>query len=431
MIIYSDHISERLEYICSFLFREVLGQQYLLTNKTEDIEKVDQSVLVYSNSLNTRYFTIIPHSLLLEDEIINFIPDHRNSGNEIELFPNEYGHFSFDILSATFYMLSRYEEYQDFEPDKYDRFTAQNSLAFKLGFLKWPIVNIWASKLALALLKFYPSFTFSIPNSSYKFSIDIDIAWDVKNKGFVRATSAFLRSIIKLDLKDVIYRIKVLNNNLPDRFDAYDLILKSHQPEELRIFILLANRNKYDPNIHYQNQEFIRLIKKLSSKYELGVHPSFLSFEKKSLVNLEKKRLEDIVEKPLKASRQHFLRLRFPETYRTLINSELMEDYSMVFADQTGFRAGTSFSFDWYDLKSEKHTKLRIHPACLMDRTLKDYYKLSPDDALSHINEILDNIKDFGGVFIPIWHNDSVKGQGEWEGWDEVYKKMLLKARQL
>ena len=103
----------------------------------------------------------------------------------------------------------------------------------------------------------------------------------------------------------------------------------------------------------------------------------------------------------------------------------------MLFADKPGFRAGTSYLFDWYDLSLEKHTELRIYPSCLMDRTLKDYLKFNQEEANSLINEMLGKINKYGGVFIPIWHNDSIMGKAEWEGWDEVYSKMLKKARQL
>jgi Family of unknown function (DUF7033) len=431
MIIYSDHISPRFEYVCSFLFGEVLGQQYLLTNNPGDIDNTDQDVLVYSKTVKTKYFTILPHSLLFENEINEFIPDHKNKGKEAELFPNKNGHLSFDILAATFYMISRYEEYLDFEPDKYNRFTAKSSLAFKLGFLREPIVNIWAIRFALAFQNFYPSFKFNKPKPSYLFTIDIDIAWDIRNKGFIRTAGAFLRSHIILDYNDILYRIKVLNSKLPDRFDAYDRIREWHKPEELKIFVLLADRTKYDRNINYRNPEYVKLIRKLSDKYELGIHPSYNSSEKQSLAGIEMKRLEEIIKKPVKISRQHFLRFRFPKSYRMLINAELTGDYSMVFADQPGFRAGTSLPFDWYDLKFDEHTKLRVHPSCLMDRSMKDYLKLNAEESQKLINEILNSIKEFGGVFIPIFHNDSVNGQGEWEGWDKVYVNMLKQARQL
>lgn len=431
LIIYSDYISPRLEYVCSFLFGEILGQDYLISNKSEDIENTDQPVLVYSTTLKTKYFTIFPHHLLFENEIKDFIPEHKNKGEKTELFPNKGGHFSFDILSASFYLISRYEEYPDFTPDKYNRFSAPNSLAFKLGFLNLPIVNIWAWKLGLDLKEFYPSFTFEIRKPSFKFSIDIDIAWDIRNKGFLRTAGALVRSHILLDYEDISYRLKVLNSKIPDRFDAYEQIRLWHEPEELIMFILVANRSKYDRNINHRNTEFVKLIKQLSDKFELGIHPSYFSSENKRLLSLEKNRLEEIINKTVVCSRQHFLRLRFPETYRSLIHAGITDDYSMVFADQPGFRAGTSYAFDWYDLVYEKHTKLRIHPSCVMDRTLKDYLKLSQTDALNLINEMIDSIKMYGGEFIPIWHNDSINGKGEWAGWDEVYINMLKQARLL
>ena len=97
----------------------------------------------------------------------------------------------------------------------------------------------------------------------------------------------------------------------------------------------------------------------------------------------------------------------------------------MGYADHVGFGAGTSSSFNFYNLEKEEETKLRITPFCVMDRTLKDYLKLDQILAFELIQELIDQIHKYGGNFVSIWHNESFSGKGEWKNWDQLYLKML------
>ena len=102
----------------------------------------------------------------------------------------------------------------------------------------------------------------------------------------------------------------------------------------------------------------------------------------------EKERLENITDKPLLRSRQHYIKLFLPSTYRFLLEIGITDDYSMGFTDEIGFRAGTSHSFQWYDLSNEIETQLKVHPFCVMDVTLKNYLKLTPQQAVEKLNEL-------------------------------------------
>ena len=53
----------------------------------------------------------------------------------------------FDIFAASFYLLTRYEEYLPHEKDKYGRYAHVNSLAFKENFLHLPLINLWIQEL--------------------------------------------------------------------------------------------------------------------------------------------------------------------------------------------------------------------------------------------------------------------------------------------
>ena len=127
-------------------------------------------------------------------------------------------------------------------------------------------------------------------------------------------------------------------------------------------------------------------------------------------------------------SRQHFLRLDLPFTYRRLIDLGIKEDYSMGFASQVGFRAGTSLSFYFYDLDIEVETTLLIHPFAVMDGTLNEYMELPIDDAQHLVKELIDKVKSVNGTFISLWHNETLSDMNLWKGWRQVYEYMIKEA---
>ena len=143
------------------------------------------------------------------------------------------------------------------------------------------------------------------------------------------------------------------------------------------------------------------------------------------MISVEKARLEELSGEKIVKSRQHYLKFKLPETYNFLLSAGIKEDYSMGFADEPGFRAGTSKPFYFYDLKNEKATDLKIFPITFMEGTLmKD---LNPADAFKKILELLEEVKSVEGNFIPLWHNHTVSETAEYSAWKNVHDKMIEK----
>src|SRR5690606_4274839 len=107
-------------------------------------------------------------------------------------------------------------------------------------------------------------------------------------------------------------------------------------------FILAALRTTaYDKNISPTNPAMQSLIRELASEGRVGLHPSYFSTEA-SVFRQEKNMLEEITGRPISWSRQHYVRMRLPDTYRTLIDRGITDDWSMGYGARLGFRAGTS-----------------------------------------------------------------------------------------
>jgi len=324
--------------------------------------------------------------------------------------------------------LSRYEEYLEVSTDKYGRFKAENSLAFHYDFLKLPIVNIWTNHLRILLQNKFPDLHLKDIKSEFQLTIDIDNPWAHLNKSFFRLFAGMLKSFFNGRFWAIQERFRVISGKEKDPYDSFEFI-NEHHGNDLTCFILVGDKGKYDNKHKITNENWRKRILNLSKQYKIGLHPSFRSNKSLDTLSKENNSLGEIIGKKLGLSRQHYLILRFPETYENLIKIGIKNDFSMGYADYHGFRAGTSSSFNFYNLKKEEETKLRITPFCVMDRTLKDYEKLGTYPAFEVISELIDQIQNHGGIFVSIWHNESFSAKGEWKDWDKLYLDMLKEIK--
>ncbi|MBW6491749.1 MAG: polysaccharide deacetylase family protein [Lentimicrobium sp.] len=434
LIIYTPVIKSRAKYIFQLIFSELLGIKFQIISDLEQFQSYQGAKLNYSAKAIEGSIQIIPAGLLEEKGInshkIGFV-DYTDHKAPFAVF-NKSVDFPFDLFSASFYIVSRYEEYLPFIRDEYGRFSSESSLSVQKGFLHIPVVNRWAIDLGNLLVKRFPQL--ALIKNKYLFlpTIDIDAAWAYKNKGLFRSIGGFFKGLATRDFEDVRLRARVLTGLAVDPFDTFELIKKLHQEINLRpfFFVLFAGYGLNDKNIPTDNTSFQVLIKSLGDYADIGIHPSYASNTNRDLLEVEIKKLSSVLHTDITASRQHFLKLSLPETYRNLIDNDITDDYSMGFAARPGFRAGICSTFRWYDLESEVETKLNVHPFAIMDGTLRDYMKVDASNAMDYIRPLVDEVRTAGGTFISLWHNESLSDVKRWKGWVNVYKDLLSYAKE-
>ena len=167
-------------------------------------------------------------------------------------------------------------------------------------------------------------------------------------------------------------------------------------------------------------------MRSFSKTNEIGIHPSYASYDDFLQLKKEKENLEDVIGKKINKSRQHYLRLSFPDTYDNLIRIGITEDYSMGYASAVGFRAGTCTPFTFYNVKKEHVTTFKIVPFQVMDRTLKNYIGLNKEESIKEMQELIGRVKKVKGVFVSLWHNNSLSDYREWKGWRTLMEKTTL-----
>lgn len=432
LLIYTEKKTNRLRYTFKLVFGDLLRISYRITTELDEFQSSDLPKMVYAEQPYSDGLFVKSSGLLFQRGVGILELKPFPYGDMMAFFPvdDKSSQFPFDVFSAIFYLISRYEEYQPFVKDFHGRFTASQSILAELGMLQKPVVNIWALELKNIIQNKYPDFKFT--ERKYKFTptYDIDSAYAFVQKGPVRTLGGFFLDLKKFDWSNLAQRARVVFGFEKDPYNTFDLQIEYQKKYKLRpiYFILYGRYGKYDKNVNVRNRTFRQLIKLLGDYAQIGIHPSYKSSEHPDELTFEVNSLSHVLNRDVTYSRQHFLRLMLPVTYRNLIEHDITHDFTMGYADLPGFRAGICCSFNFYDLDTEEETKLRIHPFTLMDGTLRDYMKLTAADAIDLIKLLIKEVKAVNGTFISLWHNESLSDQKRWVGWRRVYEALLEEA---
>ncbi len=430
LLFYASTYPPRLQYACQQVFTNWLGLQINWTNDAIHYKKYNGPKLNYSNKALEINDFLLPKSTLLFENSLNKCPLFPIWYNKIPaLFPISHPNavFPFDFLATIFFHLSRYEEYLPFQADQHGRFPASESWAYQNDCLHLPIVDLLIIELKSQLKKKYPGLIFKSQQFQFLPTYDIDMAWAFRHKGWKRSIGGYANDLLKGQFKSLKNRVKTHLFLQKDPFQTFDWLDGINRKFNLTpiYFFLLGDYAAYDKNNLVTANSFQELIQIIASLYDIGIHPSYQSSGQIAIIHKEKQRLADMTQQTIARSRQHFLKLHLPATYRQLIQAGIQADYSMGYAMTTGFRAGTSLPFYWYDLAAEKRTKLSIQPFQVMEVTLKEYLKLNPEAAKKHIQQLIATTKSVKGVFCSLWHNSSFSELEGWNGWENVYVDML------
>jgi len=431
LLIFAPEITPRVEYTFGLIFQDILGIELIFTTNADEFQQSATPKINYSPTNFSSGLFLKAHSILFEKSIdIQQIETVEYLQMQLFFPTSEDSFLPFDPFAMTFYLVTRYEEYLSESTDEHERFTDSENILMTLGLYQKPIVDQMAYWIAEIIGAEYPEFKIRKRTFQLLTTIDIDNAWAFKNKSLLISFGAIAKAILHGRWNELKQRAVVFLGLRNDPYDTYKYILETYKGALNRIlfFFLLGDRSRFDKNISHKNKSFRQLIADMASVCEVGIHPSYSSNEKPWLFETEKERLENIIQKPVTQSRQHYLKLKFPKTYQNACKSGITDDYTMGFASLVGFRAGTCTEFKFFDLSKNHPTELTIHPFQAMDVTLKNYLHLKPQEAWLLIEKLMLEVKNVNGTFVSLWHNESLKDSGQWLGWREVFEQILEKG---
>ena len=418
--VYVDKLSERVKYTFGFVFSRLIITDYRLTDKFDDFISAEGLKIVYANRKTGDYPLIYAFDFLFDTDSDKVIGVECETVDSVKvLFPHKCPDsiISFDIFAATFYMISRYEEYSQHRQnllDEHGRYMHVNSVAYRGNFMDCPVVHIWCAMLEDKLKQIFPQIVISHPRYGFMPTIDVDNAYQHINKGAARVWGGVAKSLLHLDFKLFNEKLSVIFQHRKDPYDVFDELIGLQKKYDMcfRFFFLMGDYGGNDKACPPSDKNFRKLIRYVHENAEVGIHPSYASNDDVSLLLKEKKLLEDVIGVPVTISRQHFLRFDVRNTFLNLLNNGIKEDYSMGYAETVGFRAGVCVPYNFFDISRNMATDLLIYPLSVMDATLFRYMKLNDAEAFDVIKKIIEVTKKHNGTFIPLWHNSSMTDNG-------------------
>jgi hypothetical protein len=281
LLVYTQKITPRLRYTFKHIITRILGIPVDFTTKIETFIAHNELKMSYAKQPLGDEFFVRSHDLLFEQGI-GEVEFKVLQWDETPCFfvAGEKSTIPYDIFAASFYLLSRYEEYLPYVKDEHGRYTAAESLAYKHDFLTTPIVDIWCQKFKKVLLETFESLAYEERAFSFRPVINIPIAYAYKKRGIIRTIGGYLTDIFKFRFSRFIDRSAVLIGMREDPYDNFEEFIKLHKEykTEAHYFFQIGDYSTYDHNISVYKNVFIRLIKNVSYYSKVGLLASYYSF---------------------------------------------------------------------------------------------------------------------------------------------------------
>jgi len=181
LLIYTPRITGRNKYMFRLYFNELLGLKFSATTSEEEFKAYTGVKVSYAPHPVADELHISCRNLLFEAGISEQSIAVFTWNNHKAFFATgKASAIPFDLFSAGFYLVSRYEEYLPHIRDGLDRFDAYAALAYHNGFLEQPVINQWAKLLGEKLKERFPEVQLTAKQYSFVPTIDIDNAYAYK-----------------------------------------------------------------------------------------------------------------------------------------------------------------------------------------------------------------------------------------------------------
>ncbi|MAU16505.1 MAG: hypothetical protein CMH46_13315 [Muricauda sp.] len=425
LLIFTHKVTNRLSYTAKQIFEKILGVEIGFTTKVEDFIKHSGPKMTYSKQPLQNEFFIRSNDLLFEQGINDLeikvsdwdgVPCFFSSGDKSAV--------PFDVFSASFFLLSRYEEYLPHVKDSVGRFPVKESIAYQNNFLELPVVDLWAYKLLEALKERFPDLENT--EKSYRFTpiINVTTSHAYAMRGFARTIGGFLLDLTNFKFRNIWERLSVLMRLKKDPYDNFSELVDIHKkfPIQTMFFFQFAKHSAHDKNVSPNNNKFRYLIKSVADYSIVSLSTSFISSLDINVLREEKKQLGNLINRPINYARLRYNKVNVPATYRNLVETEFTDDFSMGYTHEIGFRAGTCTPFYFYDINTEVRQPLKIHPFAMHDYALLKYK--TKEEVFDKMDKVYRLVKQVKGDFILVFSNELL-GSKQQLDWMELYQSML------
>jgi len=327
----------------------------------------------------------------------------------------------YDILGLTYWMLNRIEEIGHTVLDNHGRFPAIESHAFKHGYLERPIVDEWLHILGQVIQKTWPNIKLKTLNFSMKVSHDVDSPCLYQFKPWKTILRMMAGHLLKRhDLKAFLIApyLKLTAKGVlqkRDPFNTFDWLMDISEANNIKsaFYFICGRTSNMDADYEPENKAIRELMQRIHNRgHEIGLHPSYGTYQKPELIKKEADRLKRIIaEEGIPQTkfggRMHYLRWEHPTTLQAWNDAGMSYDTTLSYADRPGFRCGTCHEYPAFNPATQEILQIRIRPLIVMECTVIDsaYLGLPIKEALNKMVELKNICKQVDGCFTLLWHN--------------------------
>lgn len=417
-LVYSEAVSPRLTYIIDVLW----NQQASVTCNREKFLAFEGDKIQYTpERIWPNILHLQPTGVLNNSEILSY-KISVEEWNSLPVFFSGSGDIPFDWLAASFYLLSRYEEYLPYQPDRYGRFPATASLAHQYNFLQLPLVQLWTERVRETYQ------LYSLPDMpeepEIQVTFDMDELFQYRYLPLKRGLKRLVGNLLRFGFDALVTQLQVVVGRKQDPYDCWQnswLLLEAMQKKP-GFFFSAANKNKgNDRQLNIKHKAVKAIFQRCEEKGFIGWHPSWAASEAPQLLQDELSRLRSIAKYSIVHSRYHYLRFQIPVSYQQLLQLGIRHEYSMGYGNINGFRASYADPYPWFDLSKNEVTELIIHPFFYMDTVSIFQQHHSPEEALNFIQNTKSRCRGVVRELQTVFHPHALAGKG----WKDVMTSIL------
>ena len=415
LIIFSKILTPRIKYIFSFIFKDILKAEVEFTGNSQYFLQSEQIKISYGEQPLGDELFFKSTTILFSNKLEEIKPKSISFGEYQVPFPVEESALPFDIFAASFFIVSRYEEYLH-EKLKDGEFKPSKSYQHKWRILDRPIIDEWALMVKSIIKKKHPEFKFHEKKFQQQPTIHFSILPSIPD-GFLNRTKFVISALFKKE-----------NNYLSSKFDLLTGVgINNEKVLEgtNRIFSTRKNSPLYFVDFPEVPVEYLQMdsISQLLSNQSIGLlRPCASDLQKKVEIKEGLAKLKKIHPNLVPLTSQQLEVLKFPICYLNILNSGITSDYSMGYSNEPGFRAGTCTPFNWYDLQLEKVTPLLVNSYCVTDYILQF---LPHQDATKTMRKYIDAVKVVNGSFYSCWNLKSLSDHPKYKKLRSLFGEML------
>ena len=425
LLIFTQKAKPRFTYVFKHIFTRILGIEIGFTSSIEEFVAYSDAKISYGKQPMGNELFFQSEGLLVQQGIESVDITVKEWEDTSCFFAvSSRSALPYDIFAASFYLLSRYEEYLPHVKDELSRYPASESLGYKHDFLKQPVIDIWAFKLKSVLSQAFPSIVFPKKKIEIHSVIEASQPYAVSQKGLFRNVLGYVSELLKFKMGSVLKRSKVILGLRKDPYNTFNWIIAATNASttKVTIFFMLGDALLFSEGLSQHRKKFRSLMKYVSDYKELGLLFSPKALSDYETLKLEKKQIEEITNRTLLSTMNAQFLVNLPDVPRHLIELEVQRDFTMAYRNAIGFRAGTCTPFLFYDLDFEIKTPLEIHPIATATMAMNHMKETEIEQA---VNSLYNEVNKVKGTFTMRFSNRDFADKPQGRMWRRIFTEKL------